>query len=279
MYKLAVLDIDGTLIDNKGNISKKTIQTISEVQLSGGIVTICTGRNIRKALPIAKKAGIKVPIGCIDGAILIEPETKNIVEGLELSQYEIDLILSAAQSKQVFVELNTGYIYHKFAENEDDYRYDIFNKRTPIGRIKSYMGGVRYIKSFPQLKAITSPIYQIVIAGKTDTISEIKHIIQQGDCNNIDIREHLWDKYLFISRKGGNKASGVKRLCDYFRVSMSETITIGDDRNDIDMLEYCQYGIAVGNAKQGLKDIADEITDDIAEDGIYNSMKKYGLID
>ena len=107
MYKLAVLDIDGTLIDNKGNISKKTIQTISEVQQSGGIVTICTGRNIRKALPIAKKAGIKVPIGCIDGAILIEPETKNIVEGLELSQYEIDLILSAAQSKQVFVELNT----------------------------------------------------------------------------------------------------------------------------------------------------------------------------
>ena len=116
MYKLAVLDIDGTLIDNKGNISKKTIQTISEVQQSGGIVTICTGRNIRKALPIAKKAGIKVPIGCIDGAILIEPETKNIVEGLELSQYEIDLILFAAQSKQVFVELNTGYIYHKFAE-------------------------------------------------------------------------------------------------------------------------------------------------------------------
>ncbi len=48
--------------------------------------------------------------------------------------------------------------------------------------------------------------------------------------------------------------------------------------NDADMLEYCQYGIAVGNAKQGLKDIADEVTDDIANDGIYNSMKKHGLI-
>ena len=48
--------------------------------------------------------------------------------------------------------------------------------------------------------------------------------------------------------------------------------------NDADMLEYCQYGIAVGNAKEGLKAIANEITDDIAEDGIYNSMKKHGLI-
>ena len=52
-----------------------------------------------------------------------------------------------------------------------------------------------------------------------------------------------------------------------------------DKINDIDMLEYCEHGIAVGNATQGLKDIADEITDDIAEDGIYNSMKKHGLIE
>ena len=43
------------------------------------------------------------------------------------------------------------------------------------------------------------------------------------------------------------------------------------------MLAYCKHGIAVGNAKQGLKDIADEICEDIAEDGIYLSMKKHGL--
>ena len=45
------------------------------------------------------------------------------------------------------------------------------------------------------------------------------------------------------------------------------------------MLEFCQYGIAVGNAKEALKEIADEVTDDIKDDGIYNSMKKYGLLD
>lgn len=48
--------------------------------------------------------------------------------------------------------------------------------------------------------------------------------------------------------------------------------------NDADMLEYCQYGIAVGNAKEQLKEIADEVTDDIANDGIYHSMKKHHLI-
>ncbi len=277
MYKLAVLDIDGTLIDNKGNISKKTIQTITDVNQSGGVVTICTGRNIRKALPVAKKAGIKVAMGCIDGAVLIQPETGDIIEGLELSQYEIDLILSSVQGKEVFAEINTGYIYHKFAENEKDYHYDIFNKRTFLGRIKSYIGGVRYMKSWQQLRAISSPIYQIVIAGKADVILEIKNTIQQGDCSRIDIREHLWDKYLFINRKGGNKASGVKRLCNHFGVTMEETIAIGDDRNDIDMLEEAGLGIAMGNAHKDIKKIADYVTTSNEENGVALALKKFFL--
>ena len=277
MYKLAVLDIDGTLIDNKGNISKKTMQTIAEVEQSGGIVTICTGRNIRKALPVAKKANIKAPIGCIDGAVLVDPQTNNIIEGLEFSQYEIDLILSAAEGKEVFVEINTGYIYHKFAEKEKEYRYDIFNKRTLLGRIRSYVGGIRYIKNWQQLRKITLPVYQIVIAGKTDVIAEIKNTIQQGDCSRIDIREHLWDKYLFINRKGGNKASGVQRLCDYFGIAMSETITMGDDKNDIDMLEEAGLGIAMGNAHESIQKIADYVTASNEEDGVALALEKFFL--
>lgn len=277
MYKLAVLDIDGTLIDNKGKISQKTIHTISDVQKSGGIVTICTGRNIRKALPVAKKAGIKVPIACIDGAVLVEPETKKIVEGLELSEDEINLILSAANRKEIFVELNTGYIYYKFAENEKEYHYDIFNKRTIVGRVKSYMGGIRYLKNWQQLKTVAPPIYQIVIAGKTDIIAEIKNRIQQGDCSEIDIREHLWDKYLFINKKGGNKASGVERLCNYFGVTMSETVTIGDDRNDIDMLQEAGLGIAMGNAHQNIQEIADYVTASNGENGVALALEKFLL--
>lgn len=277
MYKLAVLDIDGTLIDNKGNISQKTMQTISDVQKAGGIITICTGRNIRNALPVARKAGIKVPIACIDGAVFVIPETEEIIEGLELSEYEIHLILSAAKGKEVFVELNTGYLYYKFAEKEKEYRYDIFNKRTLLGRIKSYRNGVRYVKNWHQLQKISSPIYQIVIAGKTEVISEIRTMIQQGDCSRIDIRGHLWDKYLFINRKGGNKASGVERLCKRFHITMAETITMGDDRNDIDMLQEAGFGIAMGNAHKSIQEIADYVTASNEEDGVALALEKFLL--
>ena len=68
-------------------------------------------------------------------------------------------------------------------------------------------------------------------------------------------------------------------LFDELGIPKENTYAFGDGLNDADMLEFCQYGIAVGNAKEALKEIADEVTDDIKDDGIYNSMKKYGLID
>ena len=52
----------------------------------------------------------------------------------------------------------------------------------------------------------------------------------------------------------------------------------GDGMNDKEMLEYVNVGIAVGNAKEGLKAVADEVTDDITNDGIYNAMKRHNLI-
>ncbi len=81
-----------------------------------------------------------------------------------------------------------------------------------------------------------------------------------------------------LSMPGVNKATAIETLIHHLQIPRENTFAYGDGLNDIDMLEFCQYGIAVGNAKQGLKDIADEITDDIADGGIYNSMKKHGLI-
>lgn len=81
-----------------------------------------------------------------------------------------------------------------------------------------------------------------------------------------------------LSVPGVNKASAIEALITHLGIPKDNTYAFGDGLNDIDMLEFCQYGIAVGNAAEGLKAIADEITDDIIDDGIYNSMKKHGLI-
>jgi len=75
-----------------------------------------------------------------------------------------------------------------------------------------------------------------------------------------------------------HKATAIEILLKHLNIDVKDTIALGDGMNDVEMFEFCTLGIAMGNAKQGLKEIADEITDTHDEGGIYNSFKKYGLI-
>ena len=75
-----------------------------------------------------------------------------------------------------------------------------------------------------------------------------------------------------------HKANAIETLINHLGIDRKNTYAFGDGMNDKEMLEYVNVGIAVGNAKEGLKAVADEVTDDITNDGIYNAMKRHNLI-
>ena len=74
-----------------------------------------------------------------------------------------------------------------------------------------------------------------------------------------------------------DKAYAIDTLIHHLGISRENTYAFGDGMNDALMIQYVAHGIAMGNAKEGLKQIADEITANAEDDGIYLSMKKYGL--
>lgn len=277
MYKMAVLDIDGTLVDDKGILSKKTIQTIQDVQKTGAVVTICTGRNIKKTLPIVKKAGIEVPFICIDGTILYDPIQGKVIEDLQLTQEETHFVLDIAKERNVFIEVSNGITYYKYIKNKEMLQYDIFNQHTFLGRIKSYFGGIEYFYEFERLKQLNAPYYQVVIAGDKKTVFDMKEEICNSNFGEIEVRDYLWEKYLFINRKGIKKSFGLKMLCKHFKIAMEDVVAIGDDRNDIDMIEMAGMGVAMENAVESVKEVADFITDTNNNHGAAQALEKYFL--
>ena len=76
----------------------------------------------------------------------------------------------------------------------------------------------------------------------------------------------------------GGKNVGIDRIIDYYGISLDETMAFGDGNNDIEMLEAVGRGVAMKNASLELKSIADDICDDVANDGIYSYCKAIGLI-
>lgn len=102
-----------------------------------------------------------------------------------------------------------------------------------------------------------------------------------------DFRRQFQDSLTFIDRKGGfyeimpkgnSKASGMQFLEEYLQIPHKDTIAIGDSTNDLPMLEYAGYSIAMGNGAPELFPIVDYITDSVTEDGILHAMQHLGLI-
>jgi HAD superfamily hydrolase (TIGR01484 family) len=81
-----------------------------------------------------------------------------------------------------------------------------------------------------------------------------------------------------VTMAGINKAFGMKVIGEYLGVSRENMIAFGDGPNDIDMLEHAGIGIAMGNAGDYTKSVADMVTERISEDGIYNALEKLGII-
>ena len=77
---------------------------------------------------------------------------------------------------------------------------------------------------------------------------------------------------------GVHKATAIEILLKHLNIEVKDTIAFGDGLNDVEMFGACALSIAMGNAKEGLKEIADEVTDTHDEGGIYNSFKKHRLI-
>lgn len=81
-----------------------------------------------------------------------------------------------------------------------------------------------------------------------------------------------------IIQKGYSKATGIRFLCDHLKISLDDCYAFGDSTNDLAMLDYVPYSVAMGNSDAIVKERCAYITDDVEHDGIYNAMKHFGLI-
>jgi len=280
--KIIFFDVDGTLVDvrlAREYIPESTIKAIQETRQKGNLCFLCTGRSKAEIYPYILEVGFDGIIGAGGG----------------------------------FVEIGDKMLYHKKVSKDSIHHVvDFFEQNQFDFYIESNGGLYASQHLVPRLERITYGDLQNdpeARRKKAETPSHFIPSLKQGydlhrdDVNKIcflekkgfpfdKIYEEFKDEFNVIhctvpsfgddsgelSVIGVDKASAIETLIHHLNIPRENTYAFGDGLNDADMLEFCQYGIAVGNAKEGLKAIADEVTDDIAEDGIYHSMKKHELI-
>ena len=87
-----------------------------------------------------------------------------------------------------------------------------------------------------------------------------------------------WDRAVDIIPANGGKGAAIQRVLEYYRLKADEAVAFGDGNNDIEMLQTVETGIAMANASEDLKEVADEVCGHVARDGVYYYCLEHELI-
>lgn len=275
-------DVDGTLVDVRSAreyIPESTVKAIQKTREKGNLCFLCTGRSKPEIFDHIWEVGFDGLIGAGGGFVEINNET---LYHKRVSQKEITHVVDYFNKHgfDYYLESNGGlYASDHLIERLEYLTYGDL-KNDPAARRKKEEEPSHFI---PSLKTgcdmHREDVNKICFLEKEGFPFETIKKEFENEFNVIHCTVPLFgDDSGELSVPGVHKGTAIQTLIEHLGIPKENTYAFGDGLNDIEMLEFCQHGIAVGNAKEGLKEIADEVTDDIAEDGIYNSMKKHGLI-
>lgn len=283
MKKVIFLDIDGTLVDQRDGkefVPKSAIKAIKETRKKGNYVYLCTGRSKPEIFQFILDIGVDGIIGA--GGGYIESNGEVIFHEM-LPNDVVKKIINYFNDNDFdyYLEANDGlYGSHNLIPRLKDVIYgdkstgdkDILNKH-----VLNENPFIRKIET--NICMCTENINKICFLEQPDI--EFTSIV---DLFKDDVTIHHCTVPVFgdnsgeFSLKDLHKAKAIEIVLSHLNISKENTYAYGDGLNDIEMLEYCYKGIAMANGKEQLKAIADEITDSVENDGLFNSMKKHGLI-
>lgn len=262
--KLLALDMDDTLLDNKLAISPRAGEAIRKAVEQGVTVTIATGRMYRSALPYAKQLGLDVPLityngalikSCLSGEVLLnKPVEKEIAKEV--------LALCKQRGWHIQTYVNDELYVEKINHYTELYSSIAKVPAIPIGD-KLY-DGEEYSSKMLMMMSTEEGIIEIY--------NTFKGLF--GNRINIAISKKT---YLEITDPAANKGKALAFLADKLRVRKEEIMAIGDSGNDVDMLKFAGWGVAMGNASPAVKAVARLETLSNEADGVAEAIEKYVL--
>ena len=258
MYKIIFIDIDGTLRNDEKEITEKTKEAIYKAREKGIYVVICSGRPGKYVEDVSKKAlASSYVIGCNGGEIYDYKEEKTIyINAFENEEAVALWHMAGRYDVQAIMISNGKRIVRKQTDDNTDIpleepieNFVINNPITQCVFSSLELENIKYIKE------------------EIDVMKDIE-IVNLSKCLVNDKLPKEKPFFLDITCKGTSKGNAIKKLCEYLKIDLKDSVAIGDSYNDITMFEAVGHSVAMGNAPEDIKKMVDEVTDTNNEDGV-----------
>jgi hydroxymethylpyrimidine pyrophosphatase-like HAD family hydrolase len=189
-------------------------------------------------------------------------------------------VLDTVKKHHVYIEVLTAKYYNHYIKDSSLKSWDqnVFGITSPLYllgiHLMEYRFGIRRVKNLDQFYKSDEQIYQIAAMGEKSETEAVRQDILAFNNPNILLRE-VWERILYISGQKVSKSEGMMMLCERFGIDPRDVVAIGDDMNDIDMIKAAGMGVAMGNARDEVKAVADFITKSNNENGAALALEKF----
>lgn len=261
---LIVLDLDGTLLNSKKEISNLTRRTLERLKEEGHEIMIATGRPFRASVPYYNELRLSTPIVNFNGAYVHHP----LIPSWKPKHMTIDLPLV----HDIINKATTMNVKNIIAEVKDDVYIEQFDQHLmPIfdfGDPTMVQGSI--------IEHLEVPATSLLLQSTKYEIEALRKAILDEHVEALYY--HEWGEpfhILELIHRSVNKAVGIQYVQDLYQIPTDRIIAFGDETNDLEMIQYVGTGVAMGNAIQELKSCANAITLSNDKDGIAHFLQQY----
>lgn len=268
-YKMIVSDFDGTLVQGDGNVSEKNIKAINEYIDAGGIFVISTGRVPSAILSRARELGLKGLISCCQGTIILDIESGNMLFDQRLP--EKTTVDACREMEKLGLHIH-AYDLWEYYSNIDD---EMLRYYQDITETKANLVLNEKLSDFISKKNLSA--YKLLAMVLPEDNAKIVAKLKEANIPDCDITKSA--KFLVeIVNDKCSKGSAVSFLAKHYGIEIEKTVGIGDNYNDISMIEAVGLGVAVANAEDALKQRAGYVCENSNEQSaIAEVIEKFGF--
>ncbi len=224
-------------------------------------VLLVTGRMFRSVLPYAREAGIVDPLVCYQGAVVAEPESGRFLRHepipLELAREVIEHVVPAGYHLNCYV-------------NDELYVAEV----TPEARAYADFQGLTIHPVGDLLAWLAEPPTKLVAVGDPQALDGFEIGIKRHFDGRLFIAKSL-PYFLEFASPEVTKGTGVAFVAEHLGFGPEETVAFGDGENDVELLEWAGYGVAVANAHERVLELADHVCPSVDEEGVASVLEAW----
>lgn len=269
-YGLIISDFDGTLVKGDATISEATKARIAEYRREGGKFAVSTGRLPEGILDRANELGLKGAISCCQGSVIVDIETRDVLFKGAIPNAVAVRICEKMEEMQLHIHVYDLWEYYC---NKDDAALQFYQKMTGT---KANLVLDRPLSMFLKERGFDACKF-VAIVDKKDN-ERVKKALEEAAFDGCVVTRS-GENLVEVINANYSKGTAVEFLSEYYHVPIERTIAIGDQLNDIPMIEKAGLGIAVQNADAHLKTCADCVwarTNE--EDAVRTIIEEYGFL-